>query len=78
MDPSAPRPEGVIISPARGDHASVSTNLPRSIDSALHRYGTTQQKAIAAVVLDHSGKPAYSITYGCFLTGIFLEKFWIF
>lgn len=68
VDPTAPRPEGAIISPARGDHASVSTALPRSVDSALHRYGTTQSKAVAAIVLDHSGRPAYSLTYGKLLS----------
>ncbi|KAK6105889.1 AMP-binding enzyme family protein [Brugia pahangi] len=64
VDPLAPRPEGSIICPARGDHASVSTSLPRSIDSALHKYGTSQPRMVAAVVLDHSARPAYSLTYG--------------
>lgn len=66
IDPLAPRPEGAMSSPARGDHASVSTTLPRSVDSALHKYGTAQPKMVAAVVLDHSARPAYSLTYGQF------------
>ncbi|EJW77150.1 hypothetical protein WUBG_11942, partial [Wuchereria bancrofti] len=64
VDPLAPRPEGSMICPARGDHASVSTSLPRSIDFALHKYGTSQPRMVAAVVLDHSARPAYSLTYG--------------
>uniref|UniRef100_F1KPQ1 Disco-interacting protein 2 C n=1 Tax=Ascaris suum TaxID=6253 RepID=F1KPQ1_ASCSU len=68
VDPSAPRPEGAIISPARGDHATVPSSLPRSIDSALHRYGTSQPKMVAAMVLDHSGRPAFSLTYGKLLS----------
>uniref|UniRef100_A0A915Q1K2 AMP-dependent synthetase/ligase domain-containing protein n=1 Tax=Setaria digitata TaxID=48799 RepID=A0A915Q1K2_9BILA len=68
VDPLAPRPEGSMICPARGDHASVSTSLPRSIDSALHKYGTTQSRMVAAVVLDHSARPAYSLTYGKLLS----------
>lgn len=67
VDPLAPRPEGRMICPARGDHASVSKNLPRSIDSALHKHATSQPRMVAAVVLDHSARPAYSLTYGlCF------------
>ncbi|VDM92969.1 unnamed protein product, partial [Litomosoides sigmodontis] len=68
VDPLAPRPEGSMICPARGDHASVSTSLPRSIDSALHKYGTSQSRMVAAVVLDHSARPAYSLTYGKLLS----------
>uniref|UniRef100_A0A0N5ARI6 Disco-interacting protein 2-like protein C n=1 Tax=Syphacia muris TaxID=451379 RepID=A0A0N5ARI6_9BILA len=64
VDPSAPHPEGAVIKPARGEHAQMSFSLPRSLDSALYRHGTTQSKAIAAMVLDHTGKPAYSLTYG--------------
>ncbi|KHN79066.1 Disco-interacting protein 2 -like protein C [Toxocara canis] len=68
VDPSAPRPEGAVINPARGDHATVPSSLPRSIDSALYRYGTSQPKMVAAIVLDHSGRPAYSLTYGKLLS----------
>lgn len=78
VDPLAPRPEGSMICPARGDHASVSTSLPRSIDSALHKYGTSQSRVVAAVVLDHSARPAYSLTYGkCSLVKLAtIELFW--
>lgn len=68
VDPSAPRPEGALISPARGDHTTVPSSLPRSLDSALHRYATSQPKMLAAIVLDHSGRPAYSLTYGKLLS----------
>lgn len=66
VDPLAPRPEGAVIKPARGDHATISHSLPRSLDSALHRFGTSQAKTVAAMVLDHTGKPAYSLTFGLF------------
>lgn len=72
VDPNAPKPEGSLVTPARGDfpnnaagrHLQSMQNQPRSIDSILHRYGTTQPKAIAGTVLDHTGKPAASLTYG--------------
>lgn len=66
VDPNAPRPEGSLITPARGDYPNNPTlqNLPRSIDVILQRYGTTQPKAIAGIVLDHTGKPGPSLTYG--------------
>uniref|UniRef100_A0A914RGQ3 Uncharacterized protein n=1 Tax=Parascaris equorum TaxID=6256 RepID=A0A914RGQ3_PAREQ len=35
---------------------------------ALHRYGTAQPKMVAAMVLDHSGRPAFSLTYGKLLS----------
>ncbi|EPB73586.1 hypothetical protein ANCCEY_07322 [Ancylostoma ceylanicum] len=34
--------------------------------SALHRYGTSAPKSIAALVLDHAGRPGQQITYGMF------------
>lgn len=74
VDPLAPRPEGSMICPARGDHASVSTSLPRSIDSALHKYGAAQPRMVAAVVLDHCARPAYSLTYGKYLERYYGEK----
>ncbi|KAK0426919.1 hypothetical protein QR680_009967 [Steinernema hermaphroditum] len=70
VDPNAPRPQGALIIPARGEHPSNTqpSTLPRSIDSALHRYGTTLPKATVGVVLDHAGKPSTSLTYGKLLS----------
>ncbi|ULU11405.1 hypothetical protein L3Y34_015097 [Caenorhabditis briggsae] len=65
-DPDAPRPEGTIMNPVRGEAAHSNTNntMPRSLDSAFHRFGTTAAKNIAAMVLDQSAKPSTSLTYG--------------
>uniref|UniRef100_A0A915E6R1 AMP-dependent synthetase/ligase domain-containing protein n=1 Tax=Ditylenchus dipsaci TaxID=166011 RepID=A0A915E6R1_9BILA len=76
VDPNAPRPGGSLITPARGDfpnnaigrHHQSLQNQPRSIDSILHRFGTTQPKALAGCVLDHQGKIAASLTYGKLLS----------
>lgn len=73
IDPNAPRPEGALIIPARGDfpqgiqhqlHQQQSS--PRSVDSILQRHATKQPKAIAGVVLDHTGKAnaQNTLTYG--------------
>ncbi|CDR32765.1 DMAP1-binding domain-containing protein [Caenorhabditis elegans] len=67
-DPDAPRPEGTIMNPVRGEAAHSNTNntMPRSLDSfsAFHRFGTTAAKNIAAMVLDQSAKPSTQLTYG--------------
>lgn len=85
IDPNAPRPEGALITPARGDfphgiqhQLHQQQSHPRSIDSILHRHGTTQPKAIAGVVLDHMGKTTAqnTLTYGIlikYLLFIFLQ-----
>ncbi|KAF1768453.1 hypothetical protein GCK72_000265 [Caenorhabditis remanei] len=65
-DPEAPRPEGTIMNPVRGEAAHSNTNntMPRSLDSAFHRFGTTAAKNVAAMVLDQSAKPSTQLTYG--------------
>ncbi|XGW19987.1 hypothetical protein V3C99_003647 [Haemonchus contortus] len=69
IDPAAPRPEGQLMTPVRGDSASAATqNHPRSLDSALHRYGTSTPKSLAGMVLDQTGRPNQSITYGKLLS----------
>ncbi|CAJ0962733.1 unnamed protein product, partial [Mesorhabditis belari] len=69
-DPCAPRAEGATMTPVRGDGLTGTTahTLPKSVDSALHRYGTTAPKAIAAVVLDQHGKLGEQLTYGKLLS----------
>lgn len=77
VDPSAPKPTGSLITPVRGDFpSSIYNNLamPRTIDSILHRYGTTQPKAIAGVVQDAFGKSSISLTYGIKYIFICLNK----
>ncbi|VDL81787.1 unnamed protein product, partial [Nippostrongylus brasiliensis] len=69
IDPAAPRPEGQLMTPVRGDSASAATqNHPRSLDSALHRYGTSTPKCVAGIVLDQAGRPSQQITYGKLLS----------
>ncbi|CAD6200008.1 unnamed protein product [Caenorhabditis auriculariae] len=65
-DPNAPRPEGAPMNPVRGEalHNTTSNTMPRSVDSALHRFGTTSAKSIAAMLLDQTAKPSTQITYG--------------
>ncbi|CAI4221680.1 unnamed protein product [Auanema sp. JU1783] len=68
-DPSAPRPEGMIMTPVRGESAAAtSQTLPRSIDSALHRFGTTCAKSVFGMVLDQAGRPTEQLTYGKLLS----------
>ncbi|VDM79767.1 unnamed protein product, partial [Strongylus vulgaris] len=69
IDPAAPRPEGQLMTPVRGESTGATAqNHPRSLDSALHRYGTSAPKSIAALVLDHAGRPGQQITYGKLLS----------
>ncbi|CAB3408565.1 unnamed protein product [Caenorhabditis bovis] len=65
-DPDAPRPEGTIMNPVRGEpaHSNTANTMPRSLDAALHRFGTASAKNVAAMVLDQSSKPSTSLTYG--------------
>ncbi|PAV86258.1 hypothetical protein WR25_16789 [Diploscapter pachys] len=70
-DPTAPRPEGAMMTPVRGENpreangsSSSAQTQPRSLDSALHRFGTTAAKSTAGIVLDQAGKPGVQITYG--------------
>jgi len=69
VDANAPRPSGQLISPCRADFPGCATPppLPRSIETAPHKWANTQPKAIAAVQLDannNSSKPSNNLTYG--------------
>uniref|UniRef100_A0A158P740 AMP-binding domain-containing protein n=1 Tax=Angiostrongylus cantonensis TaxID=6313 RepID=A0A158P740_ANGCA len=69
IDPAAPRPEGQLMTPVRGESVSAGAqNYPRSLDSALHRHGTSVPKSVAALVLDQTGRPGPQITYGKLLS----------
>jgi len=68
VDPNAPKPEGAIVSPARGEPIQLPSSLPRSLESALQRYGSANHRLPAATALDASGsRPAASLTYGRYL-----------
>jgi hypothetical protein len=49
IDPSAPQPNGQMITPCRSDFPGGTPALPRSIDSLLFKWANTQPKAVAAV-----------------------------
>ena len=42
----------------------VPSGLPRNLEAALHRYGSSTYKAHAVTVLDQNGKPTVNLTYG--------------
>lgn len=68
VDENTIRPTGQLITPCRADFPGCATPppLPRSIETALHKWAHTQPKAIAAVQLDtnNTSKPSTSLTYG--------------
>ncbi|GAB6019998.1 beta transducin [Chamberlinius hualienensis] len=64
VDPNAPKPEGNIMTPAVGEQLMIPSGLPRHLEAAIQRYGSASYKAAAATVLDGSGKPMPSLTYG--------------
>uniref|UniRef100_A0A1I8B4H9 AMP-dependent synthetase/ligase domain-containing protein n=1 Tax=Meloidogyne hapla TaxID=6305 RepID=A0A1I8B4H9_MELHA len=72
VDANAPRPTGQLITPCRADFPGCTTPppLPRSIETAPHKWANTQPKAIAAVQLDtnNSSKPSNNLTYAKLLS----------
>ena len=44
--------------------SQIPSGLPRNLEAAVQRYGSATYKATAATVLDSSGKPSMSLTYG--------------
>ncbi|XP_053386607.1 disco-interacting protein 2 homolog C-like isoform X2 [Mercenaria mercenaria] len=67
-DPNAPKPEGSTLTPVPGDQLVVPSGLPRNLEAALHRYGSSTYKALAVTVLDQNGKPTVNLTYGKLLS----------
>lgn len=65
-DPNAPKPEGGPMTPALGDQLIIPSGLPRTMEAAVQRYGTSSYKAPAATVLDPNGKMFTTLTYGAF------------
>ncbi|XP_071149893.1 disco-interacting protein 2 homolog C-like isoform X1 [Mytilus edulis] len=63
-DPNAPKPEGNILTPVAGEQLTTPSGLPRNLEAALQRYGSSTYKANAVTVLDQSGKPSLNLTYG--------------
>lgn len=69
IDPNAPKPEGSIMSPITGEALVAPSGLPKTIEEALVRYGTSMFKAPALTILDASSKNNATITYGKLLSG---------
>ncbi|XP_049538770.1 disco-interacting protein 2 isoform X3 [Anopheles darlingi] len=67
-DPNAPKPEGSIMTPVQGEQLIVPSGLPRTLEAALQRYGTSTFKAPMATVLDPNGKMTTTLTYGKLLS----------
>ncbi|XP_067302166.1 disco-interacting protein 2 homolog B-A isoform X2 [Pseudorasbora parva] len=63
-DPNTPRPEGRQIIPVKGEPLGVVSNWPPALQAALARWGATQAKSPVLTVLDITGKPLYTLTYG--------------
>lgn len=66
-DPNAPKPEGGPMTPALGDQLIIPSGLPRSLEAAVQRYGSSSYKAACATVLDPNGKMSTTLTYGMFV-----------
>ena len=67
-DPNAPRPEGSTMTPVQGEQLVITSGLPRTLEAALQRYGTSSFKAPMATVLDPNGKMTTTLTYGKLLS----------
>lgn len=67
-DPNAPRPEGSTMTTVQGEQLVITTGLPRTLEAALQRYGTSSFKAPMATVLDPNGKVTTTLTYGKLLS----------
>lgn len=68
VDPGAPKPEGAVISPCRGESLRPSQTLPSTMEAALQRYGSAMHRSAVATVLDQSGRPGSTLTYGKLLS----------
>ncbi|XP_047738270.1 disco-interacting protein 2 homolog C isoform X3 [Hyalella azteca] len=68
-DPNAPKPEGMVMTPAKGETLIIPAGLPRSVEAAVERYGGSSGfKASVATVLDSNNKLSTPLTYGKLLS----------
>ncbi|KAF2357567.1 AMP-dependent synthetase/ligase [Trinorchestia longiramus] len=68
-DPNAPKPEGMVMTPAKGETLVIPAGLPRSVEAAVERYGGSSSfKASVATVLDSNNKLSTPLTYGKLLS----------
>lgn len=68
VDPSAPKPEGGTMLPSIGEQLVVPPGIPKTLEAALQRYGSSTYKAPVATVIDASGKISPALTYGKLLS----------
>lgn len=67
-DPNAPKPEGSTMTSVQGEQLVIPSGLPRTLEAALQRYGSSSFKAPMATVLDPNGKMTTTLTYGKLLS----------
>ncbi|XP_039274285.2 disco-interacting protein 2 homolog C-like isoform X2 [Styela clava] len=68
FDENAPRPGGPISKPTKGEPATEHSNLPHSLEAAIHRCGTANPKAPCLTSVNGNGKSANTLTYGKLLS----------
>lgn len=68
VDPNAPKPEGNIMQPLAGETLLVPPGLPKTLEEALCRYGSSLCKAPAITILDVSCKNNTTLVYGKLLS----------
>ncbi|CAH1734151.1 unnamed protein product [Chironomus riparius] len=56
------------MTPVQGEQLVITSGLPRTLEAALQRYGTSSFKAPMATVLDPNGKMTTTLTYGKLLS----------
>lgn len=54
------------MTPAVGEQLVVPSGLPRNLEAAITRYGSSSFKAPVATVLDPNGKLTTTLTYGTY------------
>lgn len=52
----------------------IPSGLPKSLQDAVQRYGSSTYKANAITVLDQNGKPTFNLTYGELLILIVVSR----
>lgn len=79
VDPTAPKAEGVTITPARASPSphvggQDDNTVHFSLVAALHKWATqsSTQKLPICTVLDQNGRPAVSLTYGLLLSTLLI------
>nr|CAB3238033.1 disco-interacting protein 2 homolog C [Phallusia mammillata] len=71
VDENAPKPEGPVTAVREGEPLPSQTNIPHSIEAAIHRCGSANPKAPCLTSVDLNGKTAYTLTYGKLLSRMY-------